>query len=237
MERGDSIAPLKAAPPGLSPRRKVILSVQAVLTLLIIAAAVWALAGPGKGAPVAISNTSSSAASSGSGPSGASSSSTTSPPKESAVLRTDTSRTSQGIGAGTTEPAQGIPQKLGAVTLIDALTGQKAIDDMSMLHGKDVGLTGGWVGQYQARGTAYVGETVDEEVAAQLLDAMVARIGAGNRVFTGLRSAQVDGQKVYFVTGLGQNHYFYQKGNKVIWLALPTNKPEDFLGDALRLIN
>lgn len=215
MERGDSIVPVNVVPTGMTTRRKVILSVQTVLALLIIVAAVWALAGLGKGPPVTASSPILGAAPSGSSASGVSSSRT----------------------ANTAQLAQGIPQKLGAVILTEAVTGQEAIDDMSMLHGKDVGLTGGWVGHYQSRGTAFVGETVDETGAAQLLEAMVARIGAGNRVFTNLKSTQIDGQKLYFVTGQGQNHYFYQKGNKVIWLALPTNKPEDFLGDALRLIN
>lgn len=123
------------------------------------------------------------------------------------------------------------------MTLIDVLTGQEAIEDMSMLHGKDVGLVGGWVGHYQARGIVFVGEIADEKGAARLLDAMVARISAGNRVFTNLRSTEIDGQRLHSVTGQGQKHYFYQKGNKVIWLSLPTSKPEDFLSEALQVVN
>jgi len=207
--------PGAVVPSGMTTRRKVILSVQAALVLLIILAAVWTLTGQGKGAPVTASKPSSSAA-----PSGGTSAGGASSPSANAA-----------------SPAQGAPQRLGAVTLIDVLTGQEAIEDMSMLHGKDVGVVGGWVGHYQARGIAFVGEIVDEKGAVQLLDSMVARIGVGNRVFTGLKSTQIDGQKLYFVTGQGQNHYFYQKGSKVIWLSLPTNKPDDFLRDGLKLIS
>ena len=108
---------------------------------------------------------------------------------------------------------------------------------MSELHGKNVGLTGGWVGRYQSKGVVWVGEISDENGAVQLLNAMVSRIGAGNPVFTNMRRKDIDGVTGYTATGLGQNHFFYQKGNKVIWLTLPVAKPDDFLQDAIKNIN
>ncbi len=152
-------------------------------------------------------------------------------------IRSVASGGSSSPSPGVAPSAPGVPQKLGGVNLVDALTGQEAVEDMSMLHGKGVGLVGGWVGHYQSKGIAFVGEAVDEKGAAQLLEAMVQRIGAGNATFRNLRDSVIDGQKAYSVTGQGQNHYFYQKGNKVIWLTLPTNKPEDFLRDALQSID
>lgn len=130
-----------------------------------------------------------------------------------------------------------IPRKIGGQSLLNVLTGQEAIDDMSELHGQGVGIVGGWVGHYQARGTVWVGETTDDQVAVGLMRAMVSRISVANGPFRDLRNKEIDGQKLYSATGLGQNHYFYQKGNKVIWLAMPVANEDAFLRDALNIIN
>ncbi|MCL5962641.1 MAG: hypothetical protein M1358_25575, partial [Chloroflexi bacterium] len=213
MKMGNSIPPVAESSPGMSTKTKAIIGAQGILILLIVLVTVKALSGPDQNTGMPASNQSSIGTTSGSSPVGA----------------------SPNAGSAVSTSPSAIPQKLGAVTLLNAVTGQDALNNLSELHGKGVGITGGWVGHYQARATVWVGEATDEKGAVQLLDAMVSRISAGNATFRDLRSAIVATQQVYSVTGLGQNHYFYQKGNKVIWLALPTNKPEDFLRDALQL--
>ena len=117
------------------------------------------------------------------------------------------------------------------------MMGEAAIKEMSQLHGRDVGMVGGWVAHYQRNATVYVGEIADEDSASNLLEAMVSRIGAGNAIFKDLQRVRFEGQDLYSVFGQGQNHYFYQKGNKVIWIAAPTSNEAMFLRDALRVIN
>lgn len=203
MGVGNSVPPLVASPSGMSSRRRVIISVQIVLTVLIVlATARWVIGQGSAPAPVPVTGV------------------------------------APAIQSSSGSPASpGVPQKLGGLGLINVLTSQAAIDDMSKLHGKGVGVVGGWVGHYQSKGTVWVGEIADENGAAQLLEAMVRRIGAGNQYFGNLRRADRDGLALFSVTGQGQNHYFYQKGNKVIWLAMPVNGDDQFLRDALKSIN
>ena len=139
---------------------------------------------------------------------------------------------------GMSAPGPEVPRSLGGMSLSgDVMMGEAAIKEMSQLHGRDVGMVGGWVAHYQRNATVYVGEIVDEVSAAKLLDAMVSRIGAGNAMFKDLQRVRFEGQDLYSVFGQGQNHYFYQKGNKVIWIAAPTSNEAMFLRDALRVIN
>ena len=139
---------------------------------------------------------------------------------------------------GMSAPGPEIPRSLGGMSLSgDVMMGEAAVNEMRQLHGRDVGMVGGWVAHYQRNATVYVGEISDEESAVKLLEAMVSRIGAGNAVFKDLQRARFEGQELYSVFGLGQNHYFYQKGSKVIWLAAPTANEAMFLRDAFRLIN
>jgi len=42
--------------------------------------------------------------------------------------------------------------------------------------------------------------------------------------------------KVYFVVGMGQAHYFYRKGEKVIWLASDPDRARKAIRDVLRKI-
>lgn len=137
----------------------------------------------------------------------------------------------------TTSAQANVPQKLGGLSLVSADVGQQAIEGMAQLHGKDVGIVDGWIGRYQAGGVVWVGQATGEQVAASLLAAMAARIAAANGPFRDLRAADLDGQRLYSVTGQGRTHYFFQKGDKVIWLTLPASGADAFLRDALRSLN
>ncbi len=139
---------------------------------------------------------------------------------------------------GMSAPGPEVPRSLGGMSLSgDVMMGEAAIKEMSQLHGRDVGMVGGWVAHYQRNATVYVGEIADEDSASKLMEAMVYRIGAGNAIFKDLQRVRFEGQDLYSVFGQGQNHYFYQKGKNVIWIAAPTSNEAMFLRDALRAIN
>ncbi len=104
------------------------------------------------------------------------------------------------------------------------------------MHGQDVGLSAAWIGHYQASGTVWYGEVASETKAAELIDRMSRKIASGNQVFTNLRQQQYDGVMVYSVTGMGQQHFFYQTGKVTIWLAAPKGGEEPFLRDAFRVL-
>jgi len=146
---------------------------------------------------------------------------------------------SYGLWQTTAEQADeafAVPGQIGGYQLADVYRGQEAMAELKRLHGKDIGLSGGWIGYYQDKAVAWVGAVQNEGQAFQLLDAMNRRIGAGNGPFTNLQQLQFDGQTVFTVVGQGQRHYYYQRGKLVIWLAAPGGGEERFLKDALKLI-
>ena len=137
--------------------------------------------------------------------------------------------------AGLGSPA--IPQAIAGLRLESAMTGQEAMEELRRLHGKDVQLAGGWIGHYENGATIWVGETDSAAQASQLVDAMTQRIRAGNPYFKDLQSQQVGAIMVFSVVGQGQLHYYYQRGNKVVWVAAPPGRKVAFLQAALNAVH
>ncbi|TAK32635.1 MAG: hypothetical protein EPO21_14900 [Chloroflexota bacterium] len=134
------------------------------------------------------------------------------------------------------DQALAVPGLIGGYRLTDVVRGEEAITQLRQLHGKDIGMTAGWIGFYQQNATVWVAAAGSEAQATQLLDSMNRRIGAGNGPFTNLQQQNVNGQTIYTVVGQGQRHYYYQQGKLVIWLAAPKGGEERFLAGALEAI-
>lgn len=69
---------------------------------------------------------------------------------------------------------------LGGLPLVETVTGNEGLAQVSRMHGKDVGLVRGYVAQYadnKARATLWVGWAESEAAAQALTDRMTARIG------------------------------------------------------------
>jgi hypothetical protein len=66
--------------------------------------------------------------------------------------------------------------------------------------------------------------------------AMRDRIAEGRSPFTPTGIQQVDGRLVYALTGLGQTHFYWQGGDKVVWLASPADQAEQTLAELVRTI-
>lgn len=143
----------------------------------------------------------------------------------------------KGMLPGSSSPADSpIPQSIAGYRLRQTVTGQSAVEQLTEMHGKDVELTNVWIGRYQGSGTVWYSEIVSEAKAAELIGRMTGKIAAGNQAFTNLRQFQYEGVTVYSVIGMGQQHFYYQAGNKMVWLAAPQGGEEPFLQDALRAL-
>jgi hypothetical protein len=57
--------------------------------------------------------------------------------------------------------------------------------------------------------------------ASRLLWRMNRRMAGGTEVFSAPRPQQVGERSVFSTEGIGQIHYYYQSGARVIWLAVP----------------
>lgn len=132
-----------------------------------------------------------------------------------------------------------VPRELGGLKLAGQLMGRDAIASISELHGKDVGVSDGYMARYRGGGTdvmLWVGQASSPAVASQLLERMTGGIARGNPNFSNLEKITVDGVVVYTVTGGGERHFYYARADKVVWLAVSGSDPMVFVKDALRIV-
>ncbi len=62
---------------------------------------------------------------------------------------------------------------------------------------------------------------------------MSRRMGGGTEVFSAPRPLEVGGRSVFVTEGLGQVHYYYQSGSRIIWLATPPGPRADAVLQAM----
>ncbi|MBI5034808.1 MAG: hypothetical protein HZB51_30155 [Chloroflexi bacterium] len=116
----------------------------------------------------------------------------------------------------------GVPAKLGALTLTQSQTGAYALAEFAQLHGKGFDLSGGYRADYaegNGKATLWVGQAKDASSAQAMLDAMAQKIGPSNAMFQNLQSLDISGRTLYEADGQGQKHFFYAVNDKIVWLA------------------
>jgi hypothetical protein len=115
-----------------------------------------------------------------------------------------------------------LPQTLADLPLVNADYGPEAVADINRLHGKQFEQTTGAMGTYRnalANATLWVSQFPSRATAQQIVDAMRAKIAAGNSPFTPT-GAQLQGNRtLYSLDGMGQQHFFFQSNDFVIWLS------------------
>lgn len=118
-------------------------------------------------------------------------------------------------------PAVDLPEQIAGVSLIDAQEGADAISAISDLHGQGFPLDYGAVGIYgDHRMTLWVAGAASDSVAAQMTAAMQQKIAEGISPFTPVDEIDMGNRTVYALEGMGQQHYYFQSQNLVVWLAV-----------------
>ena len=133
------------------------------------------------------------------------------------------------------ENALGLPRQLAGQPISDLQTGTAALNTIEAMHGKGLALVGGAVAHYGAA-TVWVARARDEAGAKSMTAAMKDRIAAGGSPFSPTGMRQDGGRTVYTLTGLGQAHFYWQAGDKVIWLAVAPVKAESALQELVRAV-
>ncbi|MCL5960379.1 MAG: hypothetical protein M1358_13905 [Chloroflexi bacterium] len=130
----------------------------------------------------------------------------------------------------------GVPGWVGNQKLFKAATGEEGKKQIGQMHGHAFDFTEAYVAEYRGGSgstTAWISRVKSDTEAQALLDGMVARIGQGNETFTDLQQLTVDGRIVYSTVGNRQQHYFWVKGDTVIWIGLSAADPKNLLRKAL----
>jgi len=131
-----------------------------------------------------------------------------------------------------------LPQAIGALKLEKLQAGEEARREIDRLHGKQIGLQRGYIGFYGAEtGSAqiWLSEHSSDSKAAEAVEKMAGSMRQGKQQnFYHFRQMVIDKRTVYFAVGMGQVHYFFQKGAKVIWLAVDPPLAKEAIREAVR---
>ncbi len=134
------------------------------------------------------------------------------------------------------ENALGLPRQLAGQPVSDLQTGTAALNTIETMHGMGFALVGGAVAHYGVA-TVWVARARDAAEAKSMTAAMKDRIAAGRSPFSPTGTRQDGGRTVYTLTGLGQAHFYWQAGDKVIWLATAPTAAEGALQELVRAVH
>ncbi len=108
------------------------------------------------------------------------------------------------------------------------MSGPEAIRDIERLHGVRMDMADASIFYYSAGGErvqVWVARAPSEKGAEDLLQRMTQAMEGGSSPFTPPQPQTVDGREVFFSQGQGANHYYYRKGDRVIWVEMRPGTP------------
>ena len=133
----------------------------------------------------------------------------------------------------------GVPQKLGTLTLTKTELGQGARQEFEQMHRQGFDLLGSYRADYasaDSRAPLWVGQAKDADAAQTFVKKMADKIGAGNPMFTNLQGLSIANRTLYQAEGQGQAHFFYAVNDKSVWLAVDPAAALDVLHALWRAI-
>ena len=130
-----------------------------------------------------------------------------------------------------------LPQSIGSMRLEKVQSGEEARREIDRLHGKQISFLRGYIGSYVAEngsGQLWVSEHSSEREATEVIEKMAHGMKQGKQQqFWHFRKTMIDQRPVYLAVGMDQAHYFFQKGAKVIWLAVDPSLAKEAIRDAV----
>lgn len=130
-----------------------------------------------------------------------------------------------------------LPQSIGALKLVSMQSGEEARGEIDRLHGMRMGLQKGYIGIYEGQNKEaklWVSGHASKEEAGEAIGKMALRIKESKRKsFWHFQEIQIEGVRVYFVLGMGQAHYFFQRGIKSFWLTVDASLAKEAIRDLI----
>lgn len=126
------------------------------------------------------------------------------------------------------------PQSLAGFALADFLTGAEAVTEIQSMHMGEFQIGQAIVSSYGAGNVLlWVADAGSPEASTSLLDQMAAVIGQGGTPFNPTGIYEFSSRQVYGMDGGGQLHFFFQSGQKVVWLSADPTAAEQALIEAM----
>lgn len=130
-------------------------------------------------------------------------------------------------GPSRARQAVAFPPHVAGLSLVEQKTGSEAMKSVSQMHGLDVGLVDGEIATYagtggggQQRVIIWVGRAKGATEAESLLVLMRDRMTANPGAFSKPQAFQIKDTVYYYASGGGMTNYFYQLGDRVVWVGL-----------------
>jgi hypothetical protein len=127
----------------------------------------------------------------------------------------------------------------GSLKLVRIIEGNEAQKQISRLHRSSISMENGFIAAYRGNGedkmTIWVSIHKDSKEAESIIAKMHKKIDS----VTGFQNHQdldISGNVYHFVTGLGQSHYFYYRGNDAIWIGIASPEEMKILSEVIRML-
>ncbi len=129
----------------------------------------------------------------------------------------------QSDSANNPVPEELFPASIAEMIRVDSLSGEKAIESVSQLHGTNITVSTAYIVSYQGLNnqsmTIWYSEAKNVKDAKALFQAMDGKM-PNSQVFKNYRTIKIDNQEYKSVTGMDLQHYYWQTGKRVIWIAI-----------------
>ena len=134
---------------------------------------------------------------------------------------------------------QSFRETVGSLKLVQLIEGIEAQKQINRLHGQSISMADGFIAAYQGSGedkmTIWVSVHQDSKEAESLIAKMHEKIDTVAK-FQNHQDFDISGNIYHFVTGMGQSHYFYYRGNDAIWIGIASPEEMKILSEVIHML-
>jgi hypothetical protein len=134
---------------------------------------------------------------------------------------------------------QSFLETVGSLKLVQLIEGNEAHKQINRLHGQSISMADGFIAVYQGSGedkmTIWVSVHKDSKEAESLIAKMHEKIDTVAN-FQNHQDLDISGNIYHFVTGMGQSHYFYYRGNDAIWIGIASPEEMKILSEVIHML-
>ncbi|MDW7684316.1 MAG: hypothetical protein SCK29_09400 [Bacillota bacterium] len=115
-----------------------------------------------------------------------------------------------------------LPEMVAGLPLVNFYSGEAAMREITRLHNSDFPLEEGLIGRYgdgTSEAVVWISVSANTAEADRLMELMVTKM-PDSPVFREEETFEAAGRTVYYVTGMGMDHYYWQDGIYIYWLAV-----------------
>ncbi len=129
-----------------------------------------------------------------------------------------------------------LPETIAGLSLSRASYGPEAVAEVTRLHNKSFPLSSGAAAMYGRSGEMvmlWVTGTPARPMAAKMISDMKTAIEEADSPFTPVGVRNISDRTVHELTGMGQQHFYFQSAALVVWLSVDEPIAEIALAEAL----